>query len=108
MHSNLNFSVRKRYRSAVVNFLPRFNVSEGVDGEPPNVLVPGIQQTARAGIGAKREDVCSGNTERLAESISVDVWSVRRKYVEGIVYFLPAKLYLVEVIPFISITLCSK
>lgn len=71
--------------------MPRFNVSEGVDGEPPNVLVPGIlrvvsarvtdarcleEQTARAGIGAKREDVCSGNTERLAVSISVDVGEV--------------------------------
>ena len=63
-----------------------------MDGEPPNVVVPGIlrivsarvidtrcleEQTTRAGIGAKRENVCSGNTERLAVSISVDVGQVK-------------------------------
>ena len=63
-----------------------------MDGEPPNVLIPGIlrvvparvidargleKQTARAGLGAKREDVGPGNSERSTVSIPVDVSQVK-------------------------------
>ena len=65
-----------------------FNISESVDGELPNVFVLYIlrvvsvriintryleEETTRAGLRAKREDVYSSNTERLAVSISVNI-----------------------------------
>ena len=76
-----------------------------MDGEPPNVLIPGIlrvvparvinarglgEQTAGAGLGAKREDVSPGNSERSTVSISVDV----SQFIESMLLVLIETLYL--------------
>ena len=63
-----------------------------MDGEPPNVLIPGIlrvvpirvintrgleEQTAGAGLRVKKEDVGLSNSERSTVSIPVDVSQVK-------------------------------
>ncbi len=76
-----------------------------MDGKPPNVLILGIlrvvpatvinarglkEQTARAGLRAKREDVGPSNSKRSTVSISVDVGQVK----ESTLLVLIGALYL--------------
>jgi hypothetical protein len=68
-----------------------FNVSECVNGEPPDVLVPVVlrivparvvdsrgieEQTNGTGVGTERKRVGLGDAERLAVSIPVNVGQV--------------------------------